>query len=47
MKKKPNFHMSKYFQEGMTKAVRRGENPQKAAKRLKLEMQLIGIKRRY
>lgn len=47
MSKKPNFHLSKYFQQGMRKAVKKGENPQKAAKRLKLEMQLIGIKRRY
>jgi hypothetical protein len=47
MSKKPNFHLSKYFQQGMRKATKKGENPQKAAKRLKLEMQLLGIKRRY
>ena len=41
------FHLSKYFQVGMQKATKKGENPQKAVKRLKLEMQLLGIKRKY
>jgi len=41
------FNMSKHFQTGMKKATKKGENPQKAAKRLKLEMQLLGIKRKY
>ena len=41
------FHLSHYFQSGMTKAAKKGEDPQKAVKRLKIEMQLLGIKRKY